>query len=203
MTDVAIDALLSSLGLAGPDAERGRAALREAGLTRPGKMNIAVTKRGAAVAAIDGVLARLCHQCMPGHRPDDRPVIQVRPEACAACGGSRVAHALAEAQGACTRHGIERLVFVGGSPDIRRELRTLGDVIEIRLVDGTVKRRQTDADADPAWADVVIICGASELAHAVSRLYTTARSTTPVVTAGRRGIEAITGALVEHLDRRA
>jgi len=119
------------------------------------------------------------------------------------CGGSRNERALAELVEACEAAGIRRLVVVGGSPEVRRELGALRDRIELRLVDGTERRTRPEAQRDLDWADLVVIGGSSELAHKVSNLYTRDSGPTPVVTASRRGVEAIVAAVVEHVRRRA
>lgn len=48
-----------------------------------------------------------------------------------------------------------------------------------------------------------MIGGSSELGHKVSVLYTRDSGSTPVITATRRSVEAIAGAIVEHARRRA
>ncbi len=61
MRDVPIDELLGGLGLADKDARAAaRAALEDAGLTRPGKTRISVEKRAAVVAALAEGLALSC-----------------------------------------------------------------------------------------------------------------------------------------------
>ena len=94
---------------------------------------------------------------------------------------------------ACRRGGVRRIVVVGGSPDLRRELRGLvGDELELRLVDGTRSPDRRSARSDVAWADLVVVLGSSELAHKVSTLYTKdPEARGKLVTTGRRGIEAL------------
>jgi hypothetical protein len=202
MTDVAISDLLASFGLAGADAERARAVLEAEGITNPRKTRLSLVKIEPARAAIDARFARLCHACEARVAVDGRMRVRVRPEACANCGGSRNARALEELCAACRKGRIRRLVVVGGSSDIRRGLAAIDGQPQLRLVDGTERRTRSQADGDLAWADLVVVCGASELAHKVSRLYTTAKTSTPVVTSSRRGLEAIVGAVVDHVERR-
>jgi len=98
---------------------------------------------------------------------------------------------------------VRRIVLVGGSPDVRRELAQLHDRLELRLVDGTESRRKQEARRDVAWADVVAVAGSSELGHRVSELYTrddAARG--KLVVSSRRGVEAIVAEIVRHLERR-
>jgi len=199
VTDVLISEVLATLGLSGPNAERARSILEAAGITNPRKTRLSVGKVERARAAIDARFARLCHACEGRVAVGGRERVRVRPDACRHCGGSRTARALQELRAACTTAGVRRLAVVGGSPDIRRELAALNGQLELRLVDGTERRTRTQADRDLAWADLVVVCGATELAHKVSTLYTGAKTSTPVVSASRRGIEAIAGAVVEHL----
>lgn len=202
MTDIAIADLLGSLGLLGADAKRGRAILEGDGITNPRKARISIVKLERARAAIDGRLARFCASCAARTDADGREVVIVAPSACVRCGGSRNNRALTELVEACASAGISRIVVVGGSPDIRRELRSLRPRLELRLVDGTARRTRGEAQGDLGWADLVVVCGSSELGHKVSSLYTREQGSTPVVTSGRRGVEAIAGAVVEHARRR-
>jgi hypothetical protein len=202
VSDVAIDDFLASLGLAGEDAARGRAVLEAASITNPRKTRISTEKLERAKAAITGELARFCRDCSTRADAGGRGIVVVAAASCERCGGSRNERALAEAAGACTSGGIRRLVVVGGSPDTRRELSLLGDALELRLIDGTARRTGAEAQRDLDWADLVVIAGSSELGHKVSNLYTRERTAPPVITAPRRGVEAIAGAIVEHVRRR-
>ena len=200
--DVALDHFLASLGLTGDAAARGRAVLEEAGVTNPRKARISEAKVERARAAIDARLARLCADCATRSDPGGRELVVVPAAACTRCGGSRNARALTEMAEACAAAGIARVVVVGGSPEVRRELAAVSPPPELRLVDGTERRTKPEALRDLEWADLVVIAGSSELAHKVSTLYTRERAGTPVVTAARRGVEAIAGAVAEHARRR-
>ena len=203
MADVAIADLLASLGLAGEDAEMGRSVLEAAGLTNPRKSRISADKEPAAREAIDAEIARLCRRCDEATSAEPRLVVLVPPEACARCAGSANARALGDLASAAAAAGVTRLVVVGGSPDIRLELARLPAPLEVRLVVGVERRTGEQARRDVDWADVVVVCGSSELYHRVSNLYTrepAARG--KLVVASRRGVEAIAGEVVEHLSRR-
>ena len=202
MSDVAIADLLGRMGLTGAGAARARAALEAAGLTNPRKTRISSAKLDRAVAAIDASFARFCADCAGRTDAGGRELVVVQKAVCTRCGGSRNSRALAELEEACAAAGLRRVVVVGGSPDVRRELRGAGGGLELRLVDGTERRKRAEAQRDLDWADLVVICGASELGHKVSNLYTSERAATPVVTSPRRGVEAIAGAVVEHARRR-
>lgn len=204
MADVAIADLLASFGLVGDDAEMARVVLEQAGLTNPRKSRISTGKVAAAREAIDAEIARLCRRCADAGDAEPRLVVTVSPEACARCAGSANARALDDLAAAAALAGVTRLVVVGGSPDIRRELSRLPPPLEVRLVVGVERRTGEQAKRDVDWADVVVVCGSSELYHRVSNLYTrepAARGR--LVVSSRRGVEAIAGEVVEHLARRA
>lgn len=203
MSDVAISDFLASLGLNDADADRARAALEADGITNPRKTRISTAKLERARAAVDARLARVCSSCAPHADPGGREVAIVPAAACTRCGGSRNSRALTELAEACAAAGLRRLVVVGGSPDTRRELGALSGSLDLRLVDGTERRTRAEALRDLDWADLVVIGGSSELGHKVSNLYTREKSATPVITAPRRGVEAIAGSVLEHLQRRA
>jgi len=193
MTDVAIADLLEGLGLTGEDAVVGRRILEEAGVTNPRKQRIAVAKAGAAQAALDARLTRVCHACRVRAVCDGRTVVQVPSEACTVCGGSSNRRAVDEMVEACARSGVRRLLVVGGSPKMRRELEDLvGGRLALRLVDGTRAGDRRTAHGNVAWADLVVVLGATQLAHKVSLLYTRdAEARRKLVNTSRRGIEAI------------
>ena len=84
-------------------------------------------------------------------------------------------------------------MVVGGSPVTRQELaRLVGADLELRLVDGTGGANRRMARRDIGWADVVVVLGATELAHSVSRLYTRdPEARRKLISTSRRGLEAI------------
>ena len=191
--EIGIDELLADLGLAGAHAELARVTLEEAGLTNPRKRNISTAKLDRAQAALERRFQRLCPTCIGAASHDDRLLVRVESRNCERCGGSNNGRAVRELAAACSRAGIARIVFVGGSPSFRRELERLaGDTLELRLVDGTKRATRESARTDVAWADLVVVCGGTELAHKVSNLYTRdPAARRKLVQTRRRGIEAI------------
>jgi hypothetical protein len=202
VSDVAIPDFLASLGLTGPDAKRARAVLEADRITNPRKTRLSSGKLDAARATIDGRFARFCASCAARTDAGGREVMVVPAASCARCGGSSNDRALTELVEACDAAGLRRIVVVGGSPSVRRELAAVAGGPDLRLVDGTERRTKGEALRDLGWADLVVICGSSELAHRVSNLYKGDTGATPVVTAPRRSVEAIAGAVVEHVRKR-
>jgi hypothetical protein len=200
--DVAIDAFLSSLGLLGSDARRARDALEAAGLTNARKQRISRAKLEPATAEIDRRFCRVCRVCAEDARGT---VLVVEPVHCTRCAGSRNMRAVDDMVEACGAAGVHRLLVVGGSPAMRQDLaRLVGTRLDLRLVDGTVRVRKRAADRDVVWADVVVICGSTELDHAVSNVYSRAGGErgTSVVAASRRGLAAIADEVRQHVARR-
>ena len=162
-------------------------------MTNPRKRNIATAKTTLAQQAIDRHLRRLCHNCVRRAAADGRELVQVPRHACSECNGSSNGRAVSEMVGACRRAGLDRLVFVGGSPATRAELKELvGDSLKLRLVDGTTGSDKRTAQKDIRWADLIVVLGKTQLAHKVSLLYTNnPNARGKLVTTSRRGIEAI------------
>ncbi len=204
ITDVEIDGWLGTLGFGAATRGLARAALEEAGLTRAGKMRISVEKTERALAAVRARFALHCHaaDCITFAKGSGRqPVLAETKQTCERCGGSENSRAAKE----LTEVGIRRLVVVGGTPATREELeRLLGQHIELRLVDGTQHRPADRAKADLEWADRVLLWGATELHHKVSKQYADVSATKhKVVHVPRRGIAQLLAGAVESMRRRA
>lgn len=204
--DQLIDDFLAKSGFGLPDARAGaRAALEEAGLTRPGKQRISNDKLARASALLDERFYLHCgnSECESHAKKSGKTPIRCDPKsACRFCGGSDNRRAAAELIELCRARSIRRFVVVGGSPSVRQELaRSVGDGLELRMIDGTERRTAERARADVEWADVVMVWGASELHHKVSWLYTQVPPPLrrKVVVVAKRGVAALLGAAMEHL----
>jgi len=157
----------------------------------------------AKQAAPEALVERRCPACMdaapsPGARatPTDGTV------PCDRCGDSvnkREALTLIEA---FAERGLRRLLVVGGGPGTAEELRTLlGETIELRIVDGESHRNATQAAAELAWADIVVIWASTILPHKISKLFTDRRADyrDKLVTVTRRGAAALCMTVVEKV----
>lgn len=202
--DLEIDRLLADLGYRGEGARAtARRALEEAKLTTPRKQRIAGVKRGQVEALLARSFARACVQpgCQAAAAATGRAVVTVeRGSDCEGCGGSRNEEALGRALQMMARAGWRRLLVVGGSPNSHREIReTVGERLELRLIEGVEKRRTAkEARQQVEWADVVVIWGGTQLDHKVSTLYTDQRSP-KVITATKRSVQALAETIVEAL----
>lgn len=204
-----IDGWLKEAGY-GTEASRQRARqlMEQERLTRPGKQRISEEKlpRVQALLSERFYLACTRAECQQAARADGREVLVAEPRsACERCGGSDNRRAEVTLLEACQKHGIRKLVIVGGSPSVREELdEKLGDELELRMVDGTERRTGDRAKADLEWADLVLVWGASELHHKVSTLYMQSSPALrqKVIHVARRGVAALLSAAVEHLQRR-
>lgn len=203
VADLDIDALLAEFGFRDLDArELGRAALEAARLTRPGKRNLAAGKRARVEALLSEQFVRACARphCRAAAAASARVDILLAGAAvatCEFCGGSPNRSTWERALKAMATRGWRRLVVVGGSPALHTELRSIvGGRIELRLVDGTARRTAQDAGHDLAWADRIVVWGATLLDHKVSQLYTDRRSPT-VITVAKRGLSALAEAIIK------
>ena len=204
MRDESIETVLADLGLTGAAATRAREVLDAQGVTNERKQRVAINKRARLEGVIAERFARFCETCSTRTDAGGRELVLVPREYCEHCGGSDNARALDEAAERLSAAGLRRLVVVGGSAAFREEFGALGDRLELRLVDGIGRRTKADAKTDVEWADVVVICGATELAHKVSSLYTGDPEVRgKLVRTSRRGVAAIAGDIAHHAELRA
>lgn len=200
--DVDLDGFLRQLGFGDDTRAAARAALEVEQLTRPGKTRLSVEKTARAEAVLRERFALHCHapECIGFAKASGRtPVFAAAKQHCVRCGGSENARAARE----LTEAGIRKLVVVGGTPATREELeRLLGTAIELRLVDGTRHRPSERAKADLEWADRVLLWGATELHHKVSKQYADAPTAKhKVVHIPKRGVAQLLAAAVESMRR--
>lgn len=200
---------LASRGFGSQESrESARQSLEAAGLTRPGKLRLSDEKLQRAGAVLDATFALHCESpaCLDWAQASGKTTVRCDPKsACGLCGGSANLRAERAVLEAFARHGVRRLVVVGGSPSVREELeRALGTEISLRTVDGTGRRTSERARSDLDWADLVLVWGATELHHKVSWLYTQSPAHKhKVVHVARRGIAALLEAAVQHVQRRS
>ena len=202
--DVPIETMLWFFGLTAEVVTEARGLIEAEGLTNPRKDRISVAKLDFVKQVIDRHWERLCHHCSRTSVPRSRIVV-VPAWACVTCSGSRNAGGAREMVRSCEEAGAQRLVFIGGSPSCREELkRLIGHHLECRFVDGTGSRNKKQARHDIAWADFVVVMGATELSHNVSRLYTQQPSARgKLLITHRRGVEAIALEICRRLKHRS
>jgi hypothetical protein len=208
--DQPIDEWLTLLGFGLPGSlAAARAALEEAGLTRPGKQRISTEKTARAQAVLSERYFLHCTgaECVQVAKASGKTPLPCDPRStCQRCGGSDNQRAVTTLFEACAGRGVTRMVIVGGSPTVRQELeRLLGEgPLEVRLVDGTKARALEQAKADLQWAQLVLLWGATELHHKVSNQYQDAalgEQRKRLVHVPKRGIAQLLAGAIEHLRR--
>jgi hypothetical protein len=202
-TEIEIERFIVEQGFPQTHRADARAALELADLTRAGKTRMSSDKVERAKAALRETFALHCQsqECISwAHRSGKIVLVAESKQTCHRCGGSENSRAARE----LVESGIHRLVVVGGTPATREELeRLIGEEIELRLVDGTHHRQPERARADLEWADRVLLWGATELHHKVSKQYSDISATKyKVVHIPRRGISQLLAAAVESMRRR-
>lgn len=205
MTDIAKRDLIAGLGYASHH-EEALAAIAEAGLSNPAKERISVAKTEEVRRVLEARFLLCCGRgdCQAAARQADggRTVARTAsPERCEVCGGSPVERAVAEMRAACAKAGWERLCIVGGSPNARRQLEgSVAAPPALRLIEGTTARTRGQANADLAWADHVVVWGATQLGHKVSRLYSADPKATSLA---KRGVQELCLHVAEAAGRAA
>jgi hypothetical protein len=207
--DVDIEAFLRGQGFVSAEAlETARAALEARGLTRPGKRRIAEAKLPSARAALSGMLLLACAnpECVRLARAGGggRKPVSVEAPACAVCGGSNVRRATRALAHCLTSRGVRRLLIVGGKGVQHAEIEDplAGAGLQVRFVDGrSGSHSRRDAAPDLEWAQVLVVWGATQLPHKVSKLYTDdlpAHLRGRTVRLARRGVEAVCREVMSH-----
>ena len=69
---------------------------------------------------------------------------------------------------ACERAHVQRVLVIGGAPDLRAALLALLLKLDVRAIDGTEPLTDDRADRLSQWADVVVLWGPSDLHRGVA-----------------------------------
>ena len=206
VSTVSIDGFLWAEGYADERARTAaRRVLEDGGLTNPRKQGMDDTKIGRARTLLDTRVVRVCCPDCRSLAPRGREALLVATaERCQVCGGSnnrRAALLLARAMG---KAKASKLLVVGGTGTLHRELQALlGPAgIEARCIDGVARTpSQKEAWGDQRWADIVVIWASTPLPHKVSEMYTRDPIGRAPLTVARRGIAALCGELRTSLER--
>jgi hypothetical protein len=92
------------------------------------------------------------------------------------------------------------VIFVGGNPDVHRELPLLmGNDLDVRIVDGMTSRPGRDVQREIDGCDVVVLLGSTEISHTVSATWAGPKT----VATQSRGISAFLLEAAEKIDARA
>ena len=165
--------LLGVLGYG--DTDRCMEVIAATGLSRRGRARVSRAKVPRIEAELSTRLVRVYHRgdCRLAAGRVRREMTAARDQAaCEICGGSVLNRRLDQMVAACRASGIRRVCVVGGSPSSHGQLRRLvTGHVELRLVDGAIKRPRRQTRADLAWADLVLVWGSTILDHSVSGPY--------------------------------
>ena len=205
--DVDIKQWLSGAGYGHPEATQAALeVLYASGLTREGKHRMSETKLEAAQQQLTAALVVTCTAaaCQEEARgePERLRVPAEDKRHCEFCEGSDNHHAVEAFVKRALERRVTRVLVIGGSPSTREQLSALvHGRLDLRSLDGTVRRTGAQAREDMGWAQLVLIWGATELAHKVSLLYTRApeHAGVRVITVARRGIGALAQAATRSL----
>jgi len=201
--DLPIAKLLRELGFQTDAAQAAaRTALEAAGVTRAGKDRIAEWKRPDAEAALRARVTLLCAACREAGLGGDHPhaINAGTGDRCVICEGSSTRRGALLLIRACRRARFHRVIFVGGSPDIHRELPLLlGQALDVRIVDGTTARPGRDVQREIDGCDVVVLLGSTEISHTVSATWAGPKT----VATQSRGISAFLLEAAEKITDRA
>ena len=206
--DVDIEGLLRAEGFETKDSVAlARKILERQGLTRAGKQRISRSKASGARELLRTSLLKVCQDagCAELSRHDRRQPVTVSAAACEVCAGSNNRRALISLARCLRDRGVRRVLVLGGKPeqheDLGQALRAEG--VETRCVDGT-RGSHSRRDAAPhlEWAQLLVVWGATQLPHKVSRLYTDdPPAHLRVVPLARRGIEALCREVIRSYER--
>ncbi len=190
MKDLCLKEFLSSRGFEGEGAERALAELCRCGLTRPGKVRIAESKRQRVDEVLAAAFVRVCLKpaCKRHAARHSREPVAVSAEHCEVCTGSDNRRAVDEMVEAMRRAGMTKLLVVGGSPGTRSDLEgLLGGRCELRFVTKETNPRRKVIEPMHVWSDITAIWLSTEISHKA----TATLSGPKVVRVSRRGVAAL------------
>ena len=208
MTDALITAMLSELGITDAAAQQSALdALVAAGVVsgRPNRTRIAEDKRERVGAVLGDAFLRHCRNgdCSRQAASDagSREALLVEQQFCEVCGGSTNRRALERMAGAMQAAGTSRVLVVGGTKEMEREIRNnTPALVEWRFENGLTSRDDRYYRADMQWAELIVIWSSTPLPHKVSRHFG-GKGDSRRMTVTRRGVAALADQLRQRLER--
>ena len=196
---------LRAFGCSTPaDQVQSRRLLEQAGITHPGKRNMARSKDAQAESTLRQHYARHCGgvRCLERllMAKDGRLLLLVERPLCEVCGGSHTRRALEDLAEAMLAANLHRLLVVGGTSKQHEELRkSLPAAIQCQTVLGTGHVTLTIARAHLQGNDVIAIWVPTPLLHKVSNLYEHPDHRHKTVKIYRRGLTSLAEGVIAHL----
>ena len=187
-----------------------RAELEAAGFTNARKRSMAAGKLERASAYLGSRLVRACSRPECSAAAPRMPlrgrrlVGTLTRAACDVCGGSNNQSAATGLMAAAERAGLTRVLVVGGTPVLHRELAALAPSLSFRFVDGNQgQHTKKGAIGDLQWAEVAVIWANTPLPHRVSTPYKDeCPADLPMITVRTRGLEGFCSELTRLLGGR-
>lgn len=191
-------------------AAAARAELEAAGFTNARKRSMAAGKLDRASAYLASRLVRACGRiecstAAPGLAPGGRRLVKTLTRgACDVCGGSNNQSAATGLMAAAARAGLTKVLVVGGTPVLHREIAALVPSLSFRFVDGNQgQHTKKGAIGDLQWAEVAVIWANTPLPHRVSTPYKDeCPADLPMITVRTRGLEGFCSELTRLLGGR-
>ena len=208
MADISIAEMLAGFGVTDAGAQQSALeALVAAGVvsSRPNRTRIASDKRERVGAVLAETFLQHCHNgdCLQQAAAEagSRAPLLVAQQSCQLCGGSTNRRALERMGEAMRKAGVGRLLVVGGTKKLEREiLDNTPSSVEWRFENSLTSRDDRYYRSNIDWADVIVIWSSTPLPHKVSRHFEGVRDGRKI-TVTRRGIAALADEVRQRMER--
>ena len=208
MADVSISEMLAGFGVTDAGAQQSAlVALVAAGVvsSRPNRTRIAADKRARVGEVLAESFVKRCHNgdCTQEAAGGDgsRQPLLVEQQFCEICGGSTNRRALERMAKAMKTAGVGRVLVVGGTEKLAREIReNAPNSVDWRFENSLTSRDDRYYRSNIDWADIIVIWSSTPLPHKVSRHFEGVKDGRKI-TVTRRGIAALADEVRQHLER--
>ena len=199
-----ISGLLETLGFSNPSLRSAaRQIIETAGYTNPRKTNISVNKAELVQIYIKTNFRLVCSDGCDAASGKKRmkSSLRVRTDKCEFCSGSNQNRLVAKMAKNLSDRGLSEILIVGGSIQSANTLNRLlkSSKINLKIVQGTKRINSKMAKLLCRNSDLVVIWGATQLDHTVSKVFNIAAEPGTKVPVARPGLKALTEAVNIHL----
>lgn len=199
-----ISGLLETLGFSNPSLRCAvRKIIETAGYTNPRKTNIAVDKAKFVQIYIKTNFRLVCsEECdAASGKKRTKSSLRVRADKCEFCNGSDQNRLVAKMAKNLSDRGLSEILIIGGSTQSANTLNRLlkSCKINLKIIEGTKRTNLKMAKLLCRNADLVVIWGATQLDHTVSKVFNIAAEPGTKVPVARPGLKALADAVNIHL----